>query len=380
MTYIYCIFSAIPYLYVGGCWNSGKSRLLKLLHQLVFRPFQSINPTAASVFRTLDDQGGTLLFDEAEQLRHTKNSAPSTLLSTLLGGYSEDSQVTRMDPGGKGARQFDVFSPKALACIAAFSRTLSSRCIEIPMLPAPPRSSMASRRIDRRSPVWQRLRDDLHAFAMEHGPAWLKLPEQSEVCESIHNRNYEVWQPILALAAWLEQQGVLGLFNLVRDFALTTSGEDPVPEDDEILLRLLAEARLRGEQPEPGEILDKAKERAGYLFQGIRPSEVTRRLKRYGIPKTDRSNGRRVFREVTLDMLRRVQTNFGVDLGIPDRHSAETEPVTPRRRLRRPRRKRTERYPARQAPSQGARPRRRWQCRWRPRPSSYTNTAVAECC
>ncbi len=339
MTYVYCVFPAIPYLYVSGLWGSGKTRLLKLFRQLAFRATLSVNLTAASVFRNLDDQGGTLLFDEAQQLRRTNDSATSTLLSILLGGYGDDGQVSRAAHGGKGVKQFWVFGPKVLACIAPFTAALASRCIEIFMLRSPSGSPAARRRFDRHSPVWQQLRDDLHALAMEHGATWLGLPKQSTVCDSIDNRDYEIWQPILALAKWFDSNGVDGLFDLVHGFARSSIESKPedqgVPQEDEILLRLLAEARLEGERPKPSEILDRARNAAGRLFKSMEPCEVTWRLKRYGIPTSIKISGRRDFRNVTLDMLRQVQVQYRLDLGVPEGRTVEYEPVIPRRRLQR---------------------------------------------
>lgn len=67
----YPIWDAVPYLYVGGPAGSGKSRVFDILSRLVFRPFTSSNVTGPTVFRTLHNQGGVLLFDEAEQLKRT---------------------------------------------------------------------------------------------------------------------------------------------------------------------------------------------------------------------------------------------------------------------------------------------------------------------
>jgi hypothetical protein len=337
MTYLYCVFPAVPYLYVSGLWASGKTRLLKLFRQLAFRAILSVNFTAASVFRTLDDQGGTVLFDEAQQLRRTNDSATSALLSALLGGYGDDGQVSRGAPGGKRVKHFEIFGPKVLACVAPFTPALASRCIEIAMSRAPSGSPIARRRFNRHSPVWQQLRDDLHALAMEHGAAWLALPKQSTVCDSIDNRDYEIWQPILALAAWFDSKGVGGLFNLVQGFARVSIDNKPegqeVPEEDAILLRLLAEARMTGERPAPSEILDRAKKVAGHLLKTMQPCEVTWRLKRYGIPTSQKIGGRRDFRNVTFDKLRQVQAQYGLDLGVPKERTVDIAPVIQRRRL-----------------------------------------------
>ncbi|MBN2585024.1 MAG: hypothetical protein JXL80_18325, partial [Planctomycetes bacterium] len=67
LTYVYPAWNAIPYLFVGGPLGSGKSRVFEILARLVFRPLSSSSLTGPALFRTLHNQGGTLLFDEAER-------------------------------------------------------------------------------------------------------------------------------------------------------------------------------------------------------------------------------------------------------------------------------------------------------------------------
>jgi len=69
LSYVYPAWSAVPYLSVGGPLGSGKSHLFQVLARMVFRPLPAANLTAPTLFRTLHEVGGTLLFDEAERLR-----------------------------------------------------------------------------------------------------------------------------------------------------------------------------------------------------------------------------------------------------------------------------------------------------------------------
>ena len=73
LTYCFHAWPAVPYLYVGGPLGSGKSRVFEILSRLVFRPLVSSNMTAAALFRTLHNNGGTLLLDEAERLKQVNN-------------------------------------------------------------------------------------------------------------------------------------------------------------------------------------------------------------------------------------------------------------------------------------------------------------------
>ena len=323
LTYFYHVFVAIPYLRLVGRPGSGKTRLLGILRRLVFRPFASSDPSGASLFRTIHHRGGTMLLDEADKLWRS-NSTAGPIFSVLLAGYKQGGQLARLEFVG-GVRtpiSFHVFCPKATASIADLPPVLASRGIQIPMMPALPDSPVANRRVDEDPAVWQRLRDDLHALALEHGSTWLDLPNRSEVCGTIRNRHAELWQPLLSLAAWLESAGVAGLLDLVRDYALASierTRKTAVPEEDEMLLLTLAQALLNGEQPTCKEICNRVKKAQPRLFCSLTPRGLSAQLETYGIHTNSKSGNRREFREETIEALRQVQLRFGIDLGIPNR-------------------------------------------------------------
>jgi hypothetical protein len=139
LTYIFQAWGSVPYLFVGGPTNSGKTRLFEILSRLVRRVLSSSNLTAPALFRTLNDRGGTLLFDEAERLKQPTPDVQE-VLSMLLAGYKRGGQATRLEAVGDSFRtvSFDVFGPKALACITGLPSALASRCITIMMFRAGP--------------------------------------------------------------------------------------------------------------------------------------------------------------------------------------------------------------------------------------------------
>jgi hypothetical protein len=69
LTYVFRAWDSVPYLHLGGALSSGKSTAFSVLSRLVFRPITSSSMTGPSLFRTLNDSGGILLFDEAERLK-----------------------------------------------------------------------------------------------------------------------------------------------------------------------------------------------------------------------------------------------------------------------------------------------------------------------
>ena len=181
-----------------------------------------------------------------------------------------------MGDSGFKTVSFDVFGPKALACIAGLPPALASRAIPVTMFRSPPGSEKPRRRIDADPAGWQGLRDDLHALAMEHGPTWLELPGRTDVCPTMSGRDYELWQPLLALASWVESHGARGLLALLQEHALAVidrGRDEAVPDADEVLLRVLAEAVRFGERPTPHDILAKAAEAEPVIFKKLAPAD-----------------------------------------------------------------------------------------------------------
>ncbi len=326
LTYCYHAWSAVPYLYIGGPLGSGKSRVFEVLSRLCFRPLATSNLTAASMFRSLHASGGTLLLDEAERLKQTRDPDTGEILSMLLAGYKVDGSALRLEPVGDAGFKtisFDVYGPKALACIAGLPPALASRAIAITMFRAAKGSDKPRRRIDAQRDLWVGLRNDLHFLALEHGPQFLELADTPDVCPRMSGRDFELWQPLLALASGIKTAGADGLLSMLQKHALSTIevGQDAqVPDLDEVLLRVLAKEVQGGERPTPKDLLALARESEGEVFRNWSPKAVADHLARYGL-RTMKTHGAKRYGRVSIDDLRRVQESYGYDLGIESEKS-----------------------------------------------------------
>jgi len=322
LSYIYPAFDAVPYLHVGGPPGSGKSRVLDVLARLAFRPFAASDLTAAVLFRTLHAHGGTLLLDGAKRLQCATDADAGEMLSLFLAGSTKGGAAVRLEPTGAGTvrtASFDVFGPKAIASASELAPALVSRVIEMTMSPAGPASEAARRAIDADPAAWQRLRDDLHALALEYGPVWLELAGRRDVCPVLGGCDYQRWQPLVAIAAWLQGRGADGLGDRMHALALESikSSEDrELSWYDRTLLGLLSAAIQFRDYPTPSELL-KSAVRADDSFRRWTPKAVAERLKRFGLT-TVKVHGQRRFAQVTRDDIRRIQRRHGIDLGIED--------------------------------------------------------------
>jgi hypothetical protein len=317
LTYAYPAWSAVPYLSVGGPLGSGKSRVFEVLSRLVYNPMYSSNLTAPCLFRTLDSQGGTLLLDEAERLNDRTPDA-GEIRSILLSGYKRGSRAHRMEREGDDFRpiSFDVYGPKAIAGISGLPAALASRCIRIMMFRVAKDSPIPKRSVDANEKAWTELRGGLHALALARGASFVGLARWQPECDGLNGRDLEVWQPILAMAKFVEDAGADGLLEIMKEYALKsaqTTNDDIVPESDEILLQLLRQQVV--EKPwgiTAGELLEKAKEEHPAIFSRYGARGIGAVLNRYGI-KSHRSGGKRYFRPCD-NKWRAIKESYGIEL------------------------------------------------------------------
>jgi len=318
LSYVYPIWPAVPYLSVGGPLGSGKSRVFDVLSYLVLCPIISSNMTAPCMFRTLHDRGGTLLLDEAERLRD-KGPEMAEIRSILLAGYKAGQKAQRLEKNGDSFNRvnFDVFSPKAVACISELPAALTSRCIRIMMFRAPKGSSKPSYQLNSWR-HWARLRDDLHCLALNIGMDLLQHGKKTIACDGLYGRDMEIWSPILSLARFIESTSdISDLVTLVEQHAqhmvASQKEESMSPVDEVVLLTLVRLVRKDAYGVMAKQVLDGVKEEEPGMFNRYSARGISAVLKRYGLRST-RIGGKNLFRPSDTDLLT-IQESYGIDLG-----------------------------------------------------------------
>lgn len=126
-THVFRHFAVAPYLAITSPEKRcGKTNLLILLDRLCFRPFAASNMSEAALYRTIDQESGTLLIDEADTFLPNRGA----MVGILNSGYKRKTAfVVR---GGKaGLEKKSTFCPKAIAMIGEMPETLKDRSIHI---------------------------------------------------------------------------------------------------------------------------------------------------------------------------------------------------------------------------------------------------------
>jgi len=129
-TWVHDRFNELPYLRALGDWGTGKTRALKTIGSLCYKPiFAAGAVTASPIFRILDITHGTLVMDEAD---FKISGSWAEIIKILNCGYQKDIPVLRSESTGRTfePRAFSVYGPKIIATRKRFDdQALESRCL-----------------------------------------------------------------------------------------------------------------------------------------------------------------------------------------------------------------------------------------------------------
>jgi hypothetical protein len=141
-----------PYISISSAEKqSGKSRLLEVLAQLVARPMEAANVSDAALFRALAGEAGpaTLLYDEVDTIfGKNASTAKEEQRGLLNAGYRRGAVAWRCE--GEGSKQtvkpYPVFGPKACPAQPGVARRAKR-----------PRTGRRRAAVGNRGPSWSRV-------------------------------------------------------------------------------------------------------------------------------------------------------------------------------------------------------------------------------
>ena len=323
-TYFYTLFPAYPYLALNGPKNSGKSTVLRVLQPVAFNMISTSDPTGPAIFRLVHVTGCAVGIDEAERYHNPRDPGMQQIRQLLNSGYKAGMPAIRITGEDMKPQAFDVYSPKILAAIYGLEDVLASRCIAIPM-----------RRTDKQIPP---IPVDFDGAMIRHQLYMLALSQFSHVyrntferpeLHSLRNRSGELWSPLVALAAFFEEQGdVEGLLDAIshaaewdeqmsqgkalsdREEAVLQALEIMTRNQDKLVWLKAAEVReqvatLLGQSVEMLghaqwiahimsrlHLLDntRRKRQMHGMVYGIQPAHVTDMMQRYGVETISQSD------------------------------------------------------------------------------------------
>jgi uncharacterized protein DUF3631 len=175
---------------VKGC---GKTTLLDVVGQLVYRPLPAANCSASSIFRVVEGHRPTLLIDEADSFL----AEADELRGVLNSGHRRGGAVLRNVGDDHEPRAFSTYAACAIALIGQLPGTLSYRSVTIDLTRRRPDESIEPFRFDRVEHLMVLARK-LMRWTADNAEAIAAV--EPEMPAGLYNRAADNWRPLLAVA------------------------------------------------------------------------------------------------------------------------------------------------------------------------------------
>lgn len=193
-------FDAFPYLVITArVKRAGKTRLAELVSFTCNVPAQVAGASAASLYRMLEDDKPTIIWDEAETL----NSESASIVRAFLNiGYRKGQTIPRVT--GEGVKQWPTYCPKVFVLIGDVYDTLRDRSIVIEMqrvgINDKPLDKFSYERVkaeglELHDMVRAEIADNIERIQDEYLKADLPF---------LQDRDEELWRPLFAIARALK--------------------------------------------------------------------------------------------------------------------------------------------------------------------------------
>jgi len=222
-------FTVIGFLWPTGERGSGKSQLLMIIAELAYLGQMILAGGSYASLRDLADYGATLCFDDAENLADPKRTDPDKR-ALLLAGNRRGNTVPIKEIGPDRVwrtRHVNTFCARLFSAIRLPDPVLASRTIVIPLVRTCDRFKANADPLN--YALWphdrRKLIDDLWALSLANLP---DLPNYEALVNEkaeLMGRNLEPWRPLLAVAAWLERQGLRGIWRRMEKLSVSYQQE-----------------------------------------------------------------------------------------------------------------------------------------------------------
>lgn len=179
---------------------SGKTRVLEVLELLTPEAQLTLNASPSSIFRILEKEQITLLFDEVDAIwtKRGQDDSHEDLRALLNAGYKVGATIPRCVGKSHDVVRFPVFCAVALAGLGDLPETIMTRSIIVRMRRRAPHERVSEFRTRVHAPTGNDLRARLAEWAAEIGrdvgEAWPTFPD------GVEDRPAELWEPLLAIA------------------------------------------------------------------------------------------------------------------------------------------------------------------------------------
>ncbi|MGB9180631.1 MAG: DUF3854 domain-containing protein [Pyrinomonadaceae bacterium] len=244
-------FNVAGNIWPNGEKGSGKTQLLITVAKLAYLGQVILASASFAALRDMANYGAFLAFDDAENLSDPKKTDPDKRTLLLAGNRRGNTVAIKVQGPDKTwiTEYVDTYSPRAFSAIRLPDSTLASRTIIVPLIRTPDRyRANADPSDDELWPHDQRkLIDDLWALSLANLSALPPYEKLVNERASLTGRSLEPWRSLLAVAMWLDENGVSGLWERMERLSVSYQGERGDMESGDLtVLVIRALCRLVG--------------------------------------------------------------------------------------------------------------------------------------
>lgn len=236
-------FNVVGFLWPNGEKGSGKTQLITIVAELAYLGQVILAGGSFASLRDLADYGATLAFDDAENFSDPKRTDPDKR-ALLLAGNRRGNTVPLKEPAANGTwrtRYVNTFCPRLFSAIRLPDEVLASRTIIVPLVRTPDRHRANADVLE--YDLWphdrRKLIDDLWMLALARLAALSAYEKRVNSEATLTGRNLEPWRALLAVALWLDENGVTGLWKRMEALSQGYQSERPELESSDLSILII---------------------------------------------------------------------------------------------------------------------------------------------
>lgn len=212
LSYVYMLFSAVPYLHFNGTKGTGKTTMAVFMSELCYRPISTVNSSDTHLFRNVHSGRGMFLYDEAENLSSyngAKSERAQNIVTLCNSSYTKKGGlVPRQKEGNRDKTEwFYAYSPKVFMSISSLSEALKSRCLQIQTVKIPKSKAHLYTNVQDDMILLdseiQELKNKLCVWSLtEFAPlrdSYIETVKDLRDDKGIANRELQLWSPLIAI-------------------------------------------------------------------------------------------------------------------------------------------------------------------------------------
>jgi hypothetical protein len=282
-TWMMDAFNVAGNIWPNGERGSGKTQLLLVVAAQSYLGHVVLAGSSFAALRDLADYGAFLAFDDAENLADPRMTDPDKR-ALLLAGNRRGNTIALKDYDGKkwGTRHVSTFCPRAFSAIRLPDPVLASRTIILPLLRTDNREKANADPLD--DTLWpcdrRHLVNDLWALTLANLAVMPDYDRRVGQEASLTGRELECWRASLAVALWLSEHGVPGLWRRMNRLSVQYQQERQSMESGDLtalLIRALCEC-FKKAIPDVSDVSDVLPADAVCFLETAAITESTRRL------------------------------------------------------------------------------------------------------